>query len=97
MPALKALQDLLCSWHTHHGLAPGPRAPLELMRPCMIHMFFDVLETPFKLPIVFTSWVSLRMAFIGTDGWLRVKTNGIPFWLVGEFTTRSRTYLGWIG
>ena len=27
-----------------------------------------------------------------------VKTNGIPFWLVGEFTTHFRTYFsGWIG
>ena len=25
--------------------------------------------------------------------WLWVKTNGIPFWLVGEFTTYFRTYL----
>ena len=30
--------------------------------------------------------------------WLWVKTNGIPFWLVGEFTTHFRTYFsGWIG
>ena len=29
--------------------------------------------------------------------WLWVKTNGIPFWLVGEFTTHFRTYFsGWI-
>ena len=27
-----------------------------------------------------------------------VKTNGIPFWLVGELTTTVRTYFsGWIG
>ena len=25
-----------------------------------------------------------------------VKTNGIPCWLLGEFTTQFRTYSGWI-
>ena len=30
--------------------------------------------------------------------WLWVKTNGIPFWLVGECTTHFRLYFsGWIG
>ena len=30
--------------------------------------------------------------------WVWVKTNGIPFWLVGEFATHFRTYFsGWIG
>ena len=34
----------------------------------------------------------------GRPKWLWVETNGIPFWLVGEFTTHCRTYLsGWIG
>ena len=32
------------------------------------------------------------------ETWLWVKTNGIPFWLVGEFTTHFRAYCsGWIG
>ena len=30
--------------------------------------------------------------------WAWVNTNGMPFWLVGEFTTHVRTYFsGWIG
>ena len=32
-----------------------------------------------------------------SQNWLRVKTNGIPFWLVGEFTTHFGTHFsGWI-
>ena len=33
----------------------------------------------------------------GMPIWLGVKSSGIPFWLVGEFTTHVRTYFrGWI-
>ena len=40
-----------------------------------------------------TALQSLRLR----SKWLWVKTIGIPFWLVGEFTTHFRTYVsGWI-
>ena len=36
--------------------------------------------------------------FVLHSMWQWVNTNGIPFWLVGEFTTHFRTYFrGWIG
>ena len=49
------------------------------------------------------SWAALRVLVplvsvctvvsVATEKWLWVKTNGIPFWLVGEFTTHFRAYL----
>ena len=35
----------------------------------------------------------LQVAALVRDVAVVVKTNGIPFWLVGEFTTYFRTYL----
>ena len=80
--------DHLQKWHTislHHVHFEGPPTPEEK------HINF----TP---PDISDRFRSDRFRSARVEKWLWVKTNGIPFWLVGEFTTHSRTYFSaWIG